>query len=101
MKEVILPATFLRENHKEKEKRTDYANRWKSVLIFSILTAVTLAGTGLIISGLAYLGLPENAKAMSRIGTILIAAAAPLFFLAAHSLDELKFLERKNKFSDE
>jgi hypothetical protein len=97
MREILLSSAHFREDSNEKIKQKDYTNRWKYVLIFSISSALLFGGTGLIISGLAYFGLIEHAKIMSRIGTILIVVSAPLFILAAHCLDEMKFEERRNR----
>ena len=99
MREVLLSATHFRENTKEKIEQKDFTNRWKYVLVFSISTALLFAGAGLLFSGLAYFGLIEHAKIMSRIGTILIVVSAPLFILAAHCLDEIKFEDRRKRKS--
>ena len=97
MREVLLSSTYFREDSKEEINQKDFANRWKYVLVFSISAALLFAGTGLIISGLAYFGLIEHARLLSRIGTILIVVSAPLFILAAHCLDEIKFEERRKR----
>ncbi len=95
MGEVILSSTYTQENSNQTIKRKDYTNRWKYVLVISISIALLFSGTGLVVSGLAYLGLIEHAKVVSRIGTIMIIVSAPLFILAAHCLDEIRFEERR------
>ncbi|MEO6589711.1 MAG: hypothetical protein ABIP06_10435 [Pyrinomonadaceae bacterium] len=99
MREAVLSSTNVQENPAEKIVQKNNINRWKLVLITSIIIALLFAGAGLIISGLAYLDLVEHAKVLSRLGTIMIVVSAPLFVLAAHSLDEMRFEEKSLKRS--
>ena len=97
MREAVLSSKHQQENSKDVTKRKNYAKRWKYVLVISISIALLFSGTGLIISGFAYLGLIEHARVLSRIGTIMIVVSAPLFILSAHCLDEIRFEEKRSK----
>ena len=97
MREAVLASDYLKENSKDKSNRKNQANRWKYILVISIAIASLFLGAGLIISGLAYIGLVEHSKVLSRIGTIMIVVSAPLFVLSAHCLDEMRFEDKRTK----
>lgn len=97
MREAVLPTAYIREYSEDARKRKTRTNRWQFVLIISVSIALLFAVAGLFISGLAYLGLVEHARILSRIGTIMIVVSAPLFILAAHCLDEIRFETKREK----
>lgn len=97
MREAVLESAYIRENSEDAHRRKARANRWQFVLIISISIGLLFSVAGLFISGLAYLGLVEHAKLLSRIGTIMIVVSAPLFILSAHCLDEIRFETKSEK----
>ena len=92
-----MSSNYLPENAAEISRKKVRAKRWQLVLIISILIALLFSAAGLVASGLAYFGLVEQAKFISRVGTIMIVVSAPLFTLAAHCLDEMRFEEKSDK----
>lgn len=97
MREAVLPLTYIQENSEDSIRRKNRTNRWHFVLIISVSIALLFSVAGLFISGLAYLGLVEHARILSRIGTIVIVVSAPLFILSAHCLDEIRFETKRAK----
>ncbi len=97
MRETVLSSTYFQESAEAAAQRKNRASRWQFILIISVSIALLFIVGGLFISGLAYLGLVEHAKIMSRIGTLMIVISAPLFILSAHCLDEIRFEKKRIK----
>ena len=102
VKDLTMPGMEISRTEKRKisAARTKETG-WFSVLVVSVTSAIFSAFSGLILSGLAYFKLVENADRFNQIGIWLIVAVFPLIMLTAHALDKIgeaeKLTKRKNK----
>lgn len=96
MREIILPTNQISENLKELPKaKLSTRKKWKYTLFVSITVACVLVMMGILIIIMSDIGSGERADLLNRAGTFLVLFAAPLYFLAAHCLDKLDFMNRK------
>lgn len=98
MKEISLP---FKTPAKSEVKKSNLFSDKKSRLIFSIcFFAVSGILCGLIGFLLTFISVSETDEFRSlnsKIGSLFIFAAFPLFFLAAHSLDQIDDLKKEEK----
>lgn len=96
MKEISLPFNPVSSSH----KHTTYSDR-KSRLTFAVcffaVCGLLCGLVGFLLTIIAVFEAEEFRHWNSKIGSIFIFSAFPLFFLAAHSLDRIEDLKKAER----
>ena len=101
MREISLPLTAISGSNRQNiNLYRQRLTRWTFAACFFAMTGFLLVVAGFLTSILAYLEAAEYEKTNSRIGGLLIFAAFPLFFIAAHALDKIALNKRAEKIEN-